>query len=380
MAGIYIHIPFCKQRCRYCSFFSSVSSTVKGERERYIAAVCTELEKRQDYIPDRDINTIYIGGGTPSTLQQEDFEKIFSTIYSIYNVSPDAEITLEANPDDLSPEYLSMLHTMPFNRLSMGIQSFDDRLLKRLGRRHDSSRAIEAFNSARLAGFDNISIDLMFALPGSTGASWQTDLNKAISLKPEHISAYNLTYEEGTALHSAVERGEITPLSEEENLEQFRMLTEALPGAGYLHYEISNFALSGRESRHNSSYWHDIPYLGCGAAAHSYNRKSRQWNIAHIGKYIKGIEEGNPVYEIEHLTENERYNDAILTRLRTRDGLPVKWFAREFSEKLNRHMMSSAERHLNTGTLTHTSEGNIRLTKEGIFISDAIMRDLIYID
>ena len=377
MAGIYIHIPFCKQRCRYCSFFSS---TKKEEKERYVSALCRELQTRSGYADSEKIETIYIGGGTPSTLQEEHFEKIFSTITDTYTVASGAEITLEANPDDLTPEYLAMLRTQPFNRLSMGIQSFDDNLLRTLGRRHDSARAIEAFTNARSAGFDNISIDLMFALPGSTKESWQRDLNQAISLKPEHISAYNLTYEEGTALHRAAESGVITPLSEEENLEQFRMLTEALPAAGYRHYEISNFALAGRESRHNSSYWHDIPYIGCGAAAHSYDGKSRQWNIADIYYYIRGIEEGNPQYEIEHLTENERYNDAILTRLRTLDGLPLEWFARKFSEKLNKHMIASANKHLDRGTLTRTPEGDIRLTKEGIFISDAIMRDLIYID
>ena len=377
MAGIYIHIPFCKQRCRYCSFFSS---TKKEETDRYIAALCRELETRKAYIGNDKIETIYIGGGTPSTLQDVHFGKIFSTIGNVYDICPDAEITLEANPDDLSREYLSMLRTMPFNRLSMGIQSFDDKLLEILGRRHDSARAIEAFGNARASGFDNISIDLMFALPGSTRASWQADLEKAVSLAPEHISAYNLTYEEGTALHRAAESGKIIPLSEEENLEQFRLLTETIPAAGYLHYEISNFAQPGRQSRHNSSYWHDIPYLGCGAAAHSYNRLSRQWNIANIGEYIKGMEEGVPQYEIEHLTENERYNDAILTRLRTSDGLPLEWFAAEFSEKLNSHMRTTAEKHLHRGTLTETPEGNIRLTKEGIFISDTIMRDLIYID
>ena len=377
MAGIYIHIPFCKQRCRYCSFFSS---TRKEDKERYIAALCRELETRRHYIGSSTIDTIYIGGGTPSTLNKEHFEKIFSTIYKVFTVSPDAEITLEANPDDLSHEYLSMLRTLPFNRLSMGIQSFDDNLLRTLGRRHDSARAIEAFGNARAAGFNNISIDLMFALPGSTRESWLADLDRAISLRPEHISAYNLTYEEGTPMYRAAANGTITPLSEEENLEQFRMLTERIPDAGYIHYEISNFALPGRESRHNSSYWHDIPYLGCGAAAHSYNGQSRQWNISDIEEYIRGMEEECPEYEIEHLTENERYNDAILTRLRTRDGLPIEWFAQQFSEKLNRHMIKSAEKHLAAGTLTRTDEGCIRLTKEGIFISDAIMRDLIYIE
>ena len=244
-----------------------------------------------------------------------------------------AEITLEANPDDLSREYLAMLRNLPFNRLSMGVQSFNDELLKKMGRRHDANRAIEAFRDARAAGFGNISIDLMFALPGSSDESWSNDLETAVKLQPEHISAYNLTYEEGTSLYKAMQDGEIVPLNEEENLKQFTALIERLDNIGYRHYEISNFALPGRESRHNSSYWHDTPYLGCGAAAHSYNGISRQWNVANIDLYIKGIKEGAANYEIEVLTESERYNDAILTRLRTYDGLPLEWFKKKFQEK-----------------------------------------------
>ena len=376
MAGIYIHIPFCKQRCRYCSFFSSTNEEKKRE---YVDALCEELRMRKNYI-ESNVDTIYIGGGTPSTLQKEDFEKIFSTIKENFNVKDGAEITLEANPDDLSRDYLTMLRSLPFNRLSMGVQSFDDALLKKLGRRHDSARAKEAFSNARAAGFDNISIDLMFALPGSTPESWSNDLKNAIELCPEHISAYNLTYEEGTALYKAMQSGSIVPLDEDENLQQFTMLIEALEAAGYCHYEISNFALPGRESRHNSSYWHNVPYLGCGAAAHSYDGVSRQWNVANIALYIRGIKEGTPDYEIEELTESERYNDAVLTRLRTRDGLPLDWFKENFQEKYIKYMLNAAAEHIERGTLTRTSNDSIRLTKKGIFISDAIMRDLIFVE
>ena len=376
MAGIYIHIPFCKQRCRYCSFFSSTNEEKKRE---YVDALCEELRMRKNYI-ESNVDTIYIGGGTPSTLQKEDFEKIFSTIKENFNVKDGAEITLEANPDDLSRDYLTMLRSLPFNRLSMGVQSFDDALLKKLGRRHDSARAKEAFSNARAAGFDNISIDLMFALPDSTPESWSNDLKNAIELCPEHISAYNLTYEEGTALYKAMQSGSIVPLDEDENLQQFTMLIEALEAAGYCHYEISNFALPGRESRHNSSYWHNVPYLGCGAAAHSYDGVSRQWNVANIALYIRGIKEGTPDYEIEELTESERYNDAVLTRLRTRDGLPLDWFKENFQEKYIKYMLNAVAEHIERGTLTRTSNDSIRLTKKGIFISDAIMRDLIFVE
>lgn len=377
MAGIYIHIPFCKQRCRYCSFFSS---TKEGNKSEYIDALCRELQTRKEYIDNSNIETIYIGGGTPSTLQKDDFEKIFGTIEKNYNIKDSAEITLEANPDDLSREYLAMLRSFPFNRLSMGVQSFNDELLRKIGRRHDANRAIEAFRDARAAGFENISIDLMFALPGSSDESWSNDLETAVKLHPEHISAYNLTYEEGTSLYKAMQNGEIVPLNEEENLKQFTTLIESLDNAGYRHYEISNFALPGRESRHNSSYWHDIPYLGCGAAAHSYDGLSRQWNVANIDFYIRGIKEGAANYEVEVLTESERYNDAILTRLRTYDGLPLEWFKKKFHKKYITHILNNAAEHIARGTLTHDSDNCIRLTKNGIFISDAIMRDLIYVD
>ena len=375
MAGIYIHIPFCKQRCSYCAFYST---TLYNIREQYVDALCREITLRKDYAGCASIETIYFGGGTPSTLTMEQLQKICGTIYSTHSVSPTAEVTIECNPDDLTPDFLAQLKQLPFNRISMGVQSFNDTQLKRLGRRHNAQKAREAVHNAREAGYNNISIDLIFALPGSTITEWEHDLDSAIALHPDHLSAYNLTYEEGTPLYRALERGDFAELSEEENVEQFQMLIAKLKEAGYLHYEISNFALPGRESRHNSSYWNDTPYIGCGAAAHSYNGTSRQWNIADIQEYIKGMESGEYNFEIEQLTEEERYNDTILTRLRTADGLPLEWMKEKFCDRLNRHMQRAAEKEIALGNLKEKN-GSLSLTEKGIFISDAVIRELIYI-
>ena len=375
MAGIYIHIPFCKQRCTYCAFYST---TLYNIRERYVEALCKELVMRKEYAGNETVETIYLGGGTPSTLSIEQLKMICDTIYATYRISPTPEITIECNPDDLTPEFLAQLKELPFNRISMGVQSFNDTQLKRLGRRHNADKARQAVKNARDAGYDNISIDLIFALPGSTIADWEHDLDCAITLQPNHISAYNLTYEESTPMHRALERGDFAELSEEENIEQFQMLIAKLKEADYRHYEISNFAQPGYESRHNSSYWNDTPYIGCGAAAHSYNGTSRQWNIADIQEYIKGIEESCPNFEIEELSEEEHYNDTILTRLRTTDGLPLAWMKEKFSDKLNRHMQRAAEKEIALGNLKEEN-GSLSLTEKGIFISDAVIRELIYI-
>ena len=375
MAGIYIHIPFCKQRCTYCAFYSSTLYNIK---EKYVDALCKEIVMRKDYAGNAIVETIYLGGGTPSTLSIEQLQRICDTIYATYSISATPEVTIECNPDDLTPEFLAQLKQLPFNRISMGVQSFNDTQLKRLGRRHNADKAREAVHNARAAGYENISIDLIFALPGSTITEWEHDLDSAIALHPDHLSAYNLTYEEGTPLHRALERGDFAELSEEENIEQFQMLIAKLKEADYRHYEISNFAQLGYESRHNSSYWNDTPYIGCGAAAHSYDGTSRQWNIADIQEYIKGIEEGNPRFEIEELTEEERYNDTILTRLRTAKGIPLEWMTEKFCDKLNRHMQRAAEKEIALGNLKEEN-GSLSLTEKGIFISDAVIRELIYI-
>lgn len=375
MAGIYIHIPFCKQRCNYCAFYSTTLYNIK---EEYVNALCKELLMRKDYVAGDVISTIYFGGGTPSTLTIEQLERVCSTIYSTYPIAENPEVTIECNPDDLTPEYLERLKELPFNRISMGVQSFNNIQLKRLGRRHTAEGAHLAVANARAAGYNNISIDLMFALPGSTLLEWQHDLESAIALKPDHLSAYNLMYEEGTPLYRALQRGDFNELGEDENVKQFGMLIEAMKGAGYRHYEISNFALPGKESRHNSSYWNNTPYIGCGAAAHSYNGTSREWNIADIKTYIEGINGEKRNFEIEHLTEEERYNDTILTRLRTADGIPLTWMKDKFSDKLNAYMLRAAEKEIALGNLKEEN-GHLSLTEKGIFISDAVIRELIYV-
>lgn len=375
MAGIYIHIPFCKQRCNYCAFYSTTLYNIKKE---YVNALCKELLMRKDYVAGDVISTIYFGGGTPSILTIEQLERVCSTIYSTYPIAENPEVTIECNPDDLTPEYLERLKELPFNRISMGVQSFNNIQLKRLGRRHTAEGAHLAVANARAAGYNNISIDLMFALPGSTLLEWQHDLESAIALKPDHLSAYNLMYEEGTPLYRALQRGDFNELGEDENVKQFGMLIEAMKGAGYRHYEISNFALPGKESRHNSSYWNDTPYIGCGAAAHSYNGTSREWNIADIKAYIEGINGEKRNFEIEHLTEEERYNDTILTRLRTADGIPLTWMKDKFSDKLNAYMLRAAEKEIALDNLKETN-GHLSLTEKGVFISDAVIRELIYV-
>ena len=377
MPGLYLHIPFCKKRCLYCAFYSTTLHSLQG---KYVDALCNELQQRRSYIKEESISTIYFGGGTPSLLTGEQISKILTTIRSNYAIVPDAEITIECNPDDITPPYLAMLKANGFNRISMGVQSLDNNQLQRLGRRHTAQKAKKAFALARAAGFNNISIDLMFALPGSTTAEWQHTLQSAIALQPEHISAYNLTYEDGTPLSRALQAGEITEATEEENLRQFNTLITELKKAGYRHYEISNFALPGRESRHNSSYWNDTPYLGCGAGAHSYNGTARGWNVSDINKYIKGINNGEPVFEIEELTLQERYNDTVLTRLRTADGLPTEWVKERFGDTLYNYMMRAARKEIAAGNLQSTADGQLTLTEKGIFVSDAVMRELIYIE
>ena len=375
MAGIYIHIPFCKRRCIYCDFFSTTQSEKKPT---YVHALCQELDMRKDYLEGEDIETIYLGGGTPSQLSQEELEEIFSTIYHIYKVKDDAEITLEANPDDLTPEYVTMLRQLPINRISMGIQTFQEETLKLLHRRHTAKQAIEAFERCREAGFQNISIDLMYGLPGETLDTWKQDLQQAIALHPEHISAYHLIYEEDTALWKLREQHQVEEADEDLSLTLFTTLIDELTEAGYQHYEISNFCLPGLHSRHNSSYWTGKKYLGCGPSAHSFNGTSRQWNAASLSAYIDGIQQGNPDYEIEELDLYTRYNDFVLTSIRTCWGMSLSHLRSTYGEALYRYCLRMAKPHLKQGVL-EISGDILKLTRKGIFISDGIMSDLMWV-
>ncbi|MBQ8443664.1 MAG: radical SAM family heme chaperone HemW, partial [Bacteroides sp.] len=325
-----------------------------------------------------DIETIYFGGGTPSQLSKEELEEIFTYIYKVYHIRPNAETTLEANPDDLTPEYVEMLRQFPINRISMGIQTFQKETLKLLHRRHTARQAIEAFQRCREAGFHNISIDLMYGLPGETLETWKQDLQQAIALHPEHISAYHLIYEEGTALWNLKEQHRVEEADEELSLTLFSTLIDALTQAGYQHYEISNFCLPEFHSRHNSSYWTGKKYLGCGPSSHSYNGNSRQWNVASLDHYIEGITSGKPDYEIEELDIYTRYNDFVITSIRTCWGMSLSHLRSEYGEELYRYCLRMASPHLDEGVL-EIHEDVLKLTRKGIFISDGIMSDLLFV-
>ena len=290
MAGIYIHIPFCKSRCIYCDFYST---TCKEYIPKYIDALTRELVLRADYLQTGgrlpDIGTIYIGGGTPSLLDTAYIHRMLDIIYKVYPVSEQAEITMEANPDDLTEKKIRELRLLPVNRLSMGIQTFDDEKLQLLHRRHRGKQAADTVRACQDAGFDNISIDLIYGLPRQTLANWEYDLERAIGLNTQHISAYSLTYEEGTPIWTMREKRTVTEADEELSLDMFKLLTDRLSAAHFEHYEISNFALKGFRSRHNSSYWEGIPYLGCGPSAHSFDGHSRQWNCVDLHTYINRV-------------------------------------------------------------------------------------------
>jgi len=368
MAGIYVHVPFCSSRCVYCGFYSTTGLEL---RDRYVDAVCREIKMRPSA---EHISTIYLGGGTPSQLSPTHLKRILDTIYIYNKVETDAEITMEANPDDVTSEFLAMLKQLPINRISMGTQTFDDERLKFLHRRHTASQVPEAVSALRQAGFKNISIDLIYGFPNQTLEEWKEDIDKALRLDVEHISTYCLMYEEGTALYRLLEQGKVQEIDEELERQMYYTLIDRLESAGYEHYEISNFARKGYRSRHNSSYWQGVPYIGIGAAAHSYDIKTRSWNVADIRKYIEGMERGERISDEETLDEDTRYNDAITVALRTSDGLDLG----KLSEKQRRYCMANAQRHIDANLLK-LNGNNLALTKEGLFVSDMVMSDLIMI-
>lgn len=367
MAGIYIHIPFCRKRCLYCDFFSS---TDLSDKDRYVEECCRELQSRREYLGDENIRTIYFGGGTPSLLTSDDFCKIFDTIEKYFPFSREetTEITLEANPDDLTDNYLHSLRKLPFNRLSIGIQSFRNEDLLFLNRRHSATAAIRAVRECQKAGYYNISIDLIYGLPGQTPERWKENLRQAIALDVPHISAYHLIYEEGTTLHNQLKKGKIKEVEEEVSLELFEITMDALAAAGYEHYEISNFAKRGFRSQHNSGYWNGSHYLGIGAAAHSFNGISRSLN----GNRTSGFS----VESVEVIDKKTAYNDYIITRLRTCEGISLPELERLHGEEKKKYCLRHAKTFLEGGKLLRIDD-RLTLSREGIFISDRIMSELM---
>lgn len=376
MAGLYLHIPFCKTRCIYCGFYSSTQSEL---RKDYVDALCRELILRKDYAQNEPIETIYLGGGTPSQLTLSELQQIFSYIYKVYKVKKNAEITLEGNPDDMTSTYVNSLRSLPVNRISMGVQTFDDKKLRFLCRRHTAEEARKAVDNCRNAGFSNISIDLIYGLPGEDEAAWQRDVKEALNLQVPHLSAYCLMFEEGTPLFRLKKEGKVKEESDEQTLRFYTCLMDRLQEAGYEHYEISNFCYPGYRSRHNSGYWSGKKYIGCGASAHSYDGCSRQWNVASLSSYISSVNQGIIPDERETLSLTERYNDLIVTRLRTMEGLSLSYLEEEFGKKLEDYCLKNAKISIEDGNL-EIAKGFLRLTKKGIFISDDVMSDLLWVD
>lgn len=374
MAGIYIHIPFCKSRCIYCGFYST---TLLDLRKKYINAVCREMELRKNYIRE-PFSTIYLGGGTPSLLDEAELTKLFLYINNVYDVDRNAEITMECNPDDITPEFTNMLNRLPINRVSMGAQTFADSRLRLLHRRHNSDEVKHAVKLLREAGIKNISIDLMFGFPDESLSQWKEDISAALALNVEHISAYSLMYEEDTPLWKMLDTGKVKEIDEELSLTMFKELVCQLTDAGYEHYEISNFARLGYRSRHNSSYWHQVPYIGLGAAAHSFDLNSRQWNVADLKLYIEEINNGIIPMEREELDNDTTFNDIITTALRTSDGIDLNAMETRLGKRYRNTLISAAGKHIEQGLL-EIRHDRLRLTSEGIFISDMVMSDLMIV-
>lgn len=375
MAGLYIHIPFCKSRCIYCAFYSTTAEQMK---QAYVDAVCREMELRKAVYEKegkdvgKTLATVYLGGGTPSQLSPTQLQQLFDTIARHYDVIDDAEITIECNPDDVTEAFAELLRSLPVNRVSMGAQTFDDDRLQFIHRRHTSEQVTTAIQRLRKKGIHNISIDLMYGFPDETLEEWEYDIQQALALNVEHISAYALTYEEGTPLYRLLEEGKVKEIDEERSLAMYDRLIDRLQEAGYEHYEISNFSKKGWRSRHNSSYWQLVPYIGIGAAAHSYDGRRRQWNIADINSYINHIQQGIVPAEGELLDKDSRYNDHVMLALRTCEGLDLSTLdsdERSYCEE-------TAKKFVLDGLLVKT-DNHLRLSRKGLFVSDMIMSELM---
>jgi len=376
LAGIYIHIPFCRKRCHYCDFFKS---TDLSQKARLLDGLNRELENRAAEVSSDEINTVYLGGGTPSVLLTDELEGLLDTIRQNYRVNEQAEITMEANPDDLNQAILSAIRRTGFNRLSMGVQSFSEADLKLINRRHGVLQAIQSVKWAKRAGFSNISIDLIYGLPNQTLEEWERNVNIAIELDVQHISAYNLTYHEGTVFYDRLKKGILQELPDELSLQQFELMRKMLIRAGFEHYEISNFCRPGFYSKHNSSYWKNEKYLGIGPSAHSFDFRTRRWNVSSIQKYLEGVENNLPFSESEILSEQDRYNDFIITGLRTSWGVSESEIQFNFSDQYYSHFQRCKDQYLQSGTLEYAA-GKVRINPKGLFISDKIMADFMVVE
>lgn len=375
MSGIYIHIPFCKQACHYCDFHFSTSLKKKDE---LINALCQELELRKGEFKNSSVETIYFGGGTPSLLTNDELQFIINSVYKNYKVSDHPEITLEANPDDLSKERIIALSKSPINRLSIGIQSFFEADLKLMNRAHNANEAKSCLEEAT-KHFDNISLDLIYGIPGASNVQWLANIEMALSFGVPHISSYALTVEPKTALASFIKKGIIDNVDDEQAHEQFHMLKDKLEASGFVHYELSNFGKDGYFSKNNSAYWQGKSYLGIGPSAHSFNGKQRGWNVKNNSKYINAIAQHELPIEIETLTQTDQYNEYIMTGLRTIWGVSFRKVEEDFGLVFKDYLIEQSEVFINQ-QLLYIDDGHLRVTKKGQFLCDGIASELFKIN
>ena len=372
MAGIYLHIPFCKQACHYCNFHFSTSLKKK---DQLLEALLKEIAIQKDFLRDQKVQTIYLGGGTPSILSGEELEQIFHTLYDHFPIASTAEITLEANPDDLSEEKVTELKQLPINRLSIGIQSFDQTDLQWMNRAHNDREAFDCIDRVLAAGFHNLTVDLIYGIPSSSHDIWAKNVQTVLDFQIPHLSCYCLTVEPQTALAHQVKMGKKAPVDDEKATEQFHYLITTLENANYEHYEISNFAKPGFHSQHNSSYWNRVPYLGLGPSAHSFNGIERQWNVANNLQYIKCIQNQETWFEKEFITKLDQYNEYILTRLRTSWGCDLK----DINPMYQSYFLKQIAPFIEQG-LVKSHQDNYTLLPSGKILADHITQTLFKID
>ncbi|MBQ6071117.1 MAG: radical SAM family heme chaperone HemW [Bacteroidales bacterium] len=368
---LYLHIPFCLSKCIYCGFYSVANTRQKAV---YLDALGREIRLRSRYLAGTPVRTLYFGGGTPSLLSGEELAGILQTLRNTFQITPDAEITLEANPEQLTPEYCRTLHDLGINRLSVGVQSFQDPVLRFMGRRHTANQALEAIRNAAAAGIDNISIDLIFGVSERSDDQWAEDMETALSLPIRHLSCYALTPEENSILYKQIQRHTHAPVDDDQATRQYEQLCQRLQHSELHHYEVSNFAREGFESRHNSAYWDHTPYLGLGPSAHSFDGKSRQWNPANLSQYLHNIEEGRLYEEREMLDEKALYNETLLLSLRTREGLDINALRDRFGTSRVDTLLEYFHSHVPQAHYTET-ESRLRLTEAGLWFADGIAGD-----
>ncbi len=373
MAGIYIHIPFCRRACVYCDFHFSTSLKAKVD---FIDALLMEIDLRKEYLSEK-IETVYFGGGTPSVLTAEEIQTVYDHLQTTFNLSSVTEITLEANPDDLTEDYLQLLKKTPVNRLSIGVQSFNDERLKWMHRLHSAQQSLKAIETGAGLGF-NISMDLIFSLPDMQMPEWEKQLNIAVNLPVNHISAYSLTIETGTTLFNRIKNKKEHELPDEQAQQMFLYADRFLTEHGFNHYEISNYSRSGHEAVHNSNYWNNKSYLGLGPSAHSFNLKERQWNISNNQQYIQSISKGEIPSSVESLSTKEKFNEYLMISLRTKKGVHAQIILEEYGEKYLQHFLKEAEALLSQDHL-HKKENNYFIPTKHWFMADKLISDLFYI-